>query len=267
MTNIMKQSVTLCLYLLFSFLAVELNATENLAYPEAARTHAGTTGAFLLPEIAPVTETAEPGHSRNTMVIELVSESGRQHDTKLLLEVCKKYGLSASNIYQWHNHAVIYGPVKNPYAIRKDLLARFKHDYVKIYHAPFYEFKRSKHCAGATTEKEWDNIILTASLVQDSTLQKEYLDYHATQFEEWPEVARGFCNASFQQLQLFKYGRQLMLIISIPKGASLEELDPKTAENNPRVDDWNNLMKKYQEGIPDAAPGETWVFLKPLSGR
>lgn len=55
-----------------------------------------------------------------------------------------------------------------------------------------------------------------------------------------------------------------MLIISIPKGESLDRLNPKTTENNPRVDDWNRIMKKYQEGIPGTRPGEIWVFLSPV---
>ena len=58
-----------------------------------------------------------------------------------------------------------------------------------------------------------------------------------------------------------------MLIISIPKGASLDELNAKTTENNPRVNDWNALMKKYQEGIKGTKPGETWVFLKQVDGK
>jgi L-rhamnose mutarotase len=101
--------------------------------------------------------------------------------------------------------------------------------------------------------------------VKDPKLQQEYLNYHATQFKKWPEVANGFCNADFQQLLVFKNGRQLLLVISIPKGKSLDELNPKTTENNPRVDEWNKLMAKYQEGIPGTKPGEVWVFFSPLT--
>jgi hypothetical protein len=77
---------------------------------------------------------------------------------------------------------------------------------------------------------QWDNIILTANLVADPKLQQEYLNYHATQFQKWPEVSNGFCNAQFQQLLVFKSGRQLMLIISIPKGESLDKLNPLTSK-------------------------------------
>ncbi|MNT93700.1 hypothetical protein D3C72_2352410 [compost metagenome] len=56
-----------------------------------------------------------------------------------------------------------------------------------------------------------------------------------------------------------------MLIISIPKGENLDKLNPKTTENNPRVEDWNAIMKKYQTGIEGAKPDETWIFLNKVS--
>ena len=127
----------------------------------------------------------------------------------------------------------------------------------------FYEFNRG-HCNDTSIAKEWDHILLTANLVPDPGKQKEYMDYHATQFEKWPEVSKGFCNASFQQLLLYRNGKQLMLVISIPKGESLDRLNPKTTENNQRVNDWNAIMKNYQEGIEGTKPGEAWVLLRKL---
>ena len=56
-----------------------------------------------------------------------------------------------------------------------------------------------------------------------------------------------------------------MLAISIPRGESLDKLNPKTTENNPRVDEWNKLMKKYQEGIEGTKKGEGWVLLKKVN--
>ena len=58
-----------------------------------------------------------------------------------------------------------------------------------------------------------------------------------------------------------------MLVISIPKGESLDRLNPLTTKNNPRVDDWNNMMKKYQEGIAGTKKGETWVFFKNVDEK
>ncbi|MEJ6981400.1 L-rhamnose mutarotase [Pedobacter sp. P351] len=221
---------------------------------------------YLLKDRLPVSADREINHSEKTKVLELIGASGTKHNINTLDQVVRKYGITRENIYQWNNHTVIYGAIENPEKIRKDLLVKFNDSYVKIYNTPFYEFSRKRNCPGSTTVKEWDNILLTANLVKDSLLQKEYLDYHATQFKQWPEVSKGFCNANFQQLQVFKNAGQLMLIISIPKGASLDQLNPKTSENNPRVNDWNNLMKKYQEGIEGTKAGETWVFLEKVKG-
>jgi hypothetical protein len=180
-----------------------------------------------------------------------------------LAQLCQKYQVPSSSIYRWQNHLVAYGPVTKIKAMQQHLGALYPGSTVQLYTTPFYKFDRQR-CATKTVAQQWDNVLLTANLVPDERKQREYLQYHATQFEKWPEVATGFCNASFQQLLVFRQGRQLMLVISIPHGASLEELNPRTTLNNPRVDDWNRLMEQYQQGLPGTKPGETWVFLKPV---
>ena len=138
---------------------------------------------------------------------------------------------------------------------------RFTEQKIKFFTKPFYHFNRKKHC-NEKSAAQWTNIIMTANLVADTQLQDEYMEYHRLQFEEWPEVSEGFCNARFQQVLLFRNGRQLMLVISIPAGESLDELNPKTTENNPRVDEWNSIMAVYQEGIENAPEGVVWIELK-----
>ena len=135
---------------------------------------------------------------------------------------------------------------------------------MKAYHDLFYQYSKEKHCTDKSVAKEWDHILLSTNLVADPKMQQEYLDYHATQFEKWPELSRGFCNADFQQLLIFRNGRQLVLVISIPKGESHDKLNPKTTENNPRVNEWNKLMGKYQEGLYGAGEGVKWVFLEKI---
>jgi hypothetical protein len=197
-----------------------------------------------------------------TSVVELIGTKPLATDK--LLALCRQNGVPTSSVYRWQNHLVAYGPAASIKKLQQPLKTAYQGATVKLYDAPFYQFDRQR-CTDKTTAKQWDNIVLTANLVKDEAKQREYLQYHATQFEKWPEVSNGFCNASFQQLLVFRQGRQLMLVISIPKGASLDELNPRTTQNNPRVDDWNALMKQYQEGIAGTKPGETWVFLQPVS--
>jgi hypothetical protein len=196
------------------------------------------------------------------VIIELVT-NGEAIDQQKLKEVLAQNKMNTGNIYQWQNHTVIFDKVQDASVVRGKIQNAFPTSKLKVYYDAFYEFNRS-HCSDTATAKEWDHILLTANLVDNPKLQKEYMDYHATQFEKWPEVSTGFCNANFQQLLVYRSGRQLMLVISIPKGESLDKLNPKTTENNPRVNDWNNRMGKYQEGIEGTKPGEKWVFLRKL---
>jgi len=147
------------------------------------------------------------------------------------------------DIKQWNNRVVVYANTNHPQQLKERIAKEYPADQIVLFEKPFYNFNR-KYCSDKTVAKKWDNIILSANLVKDPKMQQEYLNYHATQFQKWPEVSQGFCNADFQQLLVFKAGRQLMLIISIPKGESLDKLNPLTTKNNPRVNEWNNMMKK-----------------------
>jgi len=205
-----------------------------------------------------------PINEAHAEIIELVVKDGQTLEIVKLKKLLAQNNMDSTALYQWQNHVVYFGNVQDLGVMQGRIQNNFPEAEVRVYHDMFYEYAKTKHCTYKTVAKEWDHILLTANLVADEKLQKEYLDYHATQFEKWPEISKGFCNADFQQLLLFKNGRQLMLIISIPKGESLEKLNPKTTENNPKVDEWNNIMKKYQEGIKGTKSGETWVFLEQL---
>jgi L-rhamnose mutarotase len=199
--------------------------------------------------------------AKTKSIIELVDMDYR-FSTSTLTQFCRENKIEPSTVYQWQNHWVIYGK-QNTCELAKKIEKEFPKLKVNVYDAPFYDFNREK-MTGSKPAKEWTNIIMTANLVADTTLQHQYLEYHRTQFEKWPEVSKGFCHADFQQLLVFRNGRQLMLVISIPKGKTLDELNPKTIENNPRVTEWNKIMSKYQEGIEDAPKGTTWVIFSAL---
>lgn len=209
--------------------------------------------------------TEKPKTVLKPVIIEVILPKDETYNDQLLADIKwpDEYG-AETNV--WKNHITVYLMLPDTIGLMKYMKRAIhgKYNSVKVYADPFYNFKR-KMCKNTITSKEWTNILLTANLVADTKMQQKYLDYHKTQFQKWPEVSKGFCNASFQQLLVFKNGRQLMLLISIPKGKTLDELNPLTTKNNPRVNDWNKLMSKYQEGLPGTKKGETWVFLKPLS--
>ncbi len=197
------------------------------------------------------------------IVIELV-DLDYHFSTDDLTKFSSENQIHSQSIYQWQNHWVIFDKKINAKKIVAKLEEQFPRLKINVYEKPFYNFNRQQ-ITKEKPAKEWEHIIMTANLVPDTTLQNEYMQYHKTQFEKWPEISKGFCNADFQQLLVYRSGRQLMLVISIPKGKTLDELNPKTTENNPRVDEWNKIMAKYQEGTEDAPKGTTWVVFSPLN--
>ncbi|GAB4030509.1 L-rhamnose mutarotase [Spirosoma jeollabukense] len=203
-------------------------------------------------------------NKENPVIVELVVNTNQPIDLQKLKKVLIRTKVNPKSVYQWGNHYVIFDNVQDVSVLSGRLESAFPGTTIRTYYDLFYEFNRDR-CDDKSKASAWDHTILTANLVADPKRQNEYLDYHKTQFEKWPEVARGFCNANFQQLLLYRNGRQLMLVISVPKGESLDKLNPKTTENNPRVDEWNARMKNYQEGISGTKPGEVWVELKPVN--
>ncbi len=196
------------------------------------------------------------------VVIEIILDNDSLKDSVINL-----FKESPMELYEWKNHLVLFGFANDTVGISMLMSKTGVVSKIKKYNNPFYVFDKSLHCGYTYAAKPWKNYILTANLVNDTAKQQEYLTYHKTQFEVWPEVAQGFCNADFQQLLVYKTGRQLMLVISIPSDKTLDELNPKTIENNPRVIEWNSIMSKYQKGIEGTQPHETWVFFNKIEDK
>lgn len=206
-----------------------------------------------------------PVNSEHEELVELLADKEKLNLAQLR-NFLKENKVDPNSVYRWKNRYVIFDKIQDLSVFQSKLKKAFPQVTVRPYYDMYYQFDRSR-CEGKETAKELEHILLTANLVADPGKQKEYLNYHATQFEQWPEIAAGFCNADFQRLIMFRNGRQLMLVISIPKGKTLDELNPKTTENNPRVADWNKIMAQYQEGIEGTKKNEVWVFLKKVIGK
>lgn len=203
-------------------------------------------------------DVAQSVNTEHPELIELVTGKNKL-DIKRLKHFLLVHNVNPDNIYEWKNHYLIFDKIPDLTSFQSQLKKEFPDADVHPFYDLYYRFDRSR-CADTIAAKEWKHIILTCNLVADKSKQQAYLNYHATQFEKWPEVAQGFCNASFQQLLGFKRGRQIVIVISIPKEKTLDELNPRTIENNPRVVEWNKIMAQYQEGIEGAKNGEIWTF-------
>lgn len=207
----------------------------------------------------------QPINKEHEELVEIIVDRKSKLDEDRLKAFLKQNNVNPNSIYRWKNRYVIFDRIQDLSVFEGKLKKEFPQLTVRAYYHLYYHFDRSNCSEEVFSDKEKEHIILTANLVEDADKQQEYFHYHDVQFDEWPEVAKGFCNAQFEQLLCFTRDRQLMLVISIPKGKNLNELNPKTIENNPRVVEWNQIMAQYQESIEGAKDKEVWKFFKKLN--
>lgn len=92
-------------------------------------------------------------------------------------------------------------------------------------------------------------------LKDDPELIAEYERYHA---DVWPDILASIRDAGIEAMEIFRAGNRLFMIMEVSPGFSFEA---KAAADlsNPRVHEWEQLMWKFQQPLPFAAPGEKWV--------
>ena len=188
------------------------------------------------------------------------------HDAKKQLKLTEikdffaKQGADSSQVYRWKDYILLMTDDEIGKKISSAWVANYPAISYKLFNDLFYTFDRSN--CGTEKVKDIDFVLLTAQLVDDKSKQEAYFEAHKNQTKEWPEVAAGFCKAGFDEVLVYRNGRQLMLYISFPKGQDFKTIDQLTIRDNPRVMEWNKLMGTYQEGIPGTGVNETWIFYK-----
>ncbi len=109
--------------------------------------------------------------------------------------------------------------------------------------------------------RESEDKVFVVNIVPDSLKLKEYLHYHK---QVWPQVEAGFKKAGYKKIVLYRYGYLLVMKITVPAGADLEEMGKLSEASDPRCAEWNKLMNGYQQGVPGTSAGQTWVEMQPF---
>ncbi|MBL7796433.1 MAG: L-rhamnose mutarotase [Saprospiraceae bacterium] len=101
---------------------------------------------------------------------------------------------------------------------------------------------------------------LALDLKPDADLIAEYEAHHRA---VWPEVLDSIRNAGITQLEIFRTGNRLFMILEADEQFSFEKKAVLDAENA-RVQEWETLMWTYQQALPTAKPGQKWVLLERI---
>ncbi len=99
---------------------------------------------------------------------------------------------------------------------------------------------------------------LALDLIDDPILIAEYDAYHQN---VWPEVLASLKASGIVYMEIYRAGNRLFLILTAKEGFSLEKKAAMDAAN-PKVQEWENLMWKYQKALPVVKPGEKWTLME-----
>ncbi len=103
--------------------------------------------------------------------------------------------------------------------------------------------------------------VLTVNLKNDPAAIAAYRDHHR---RVWPEVIESLKHAGVRRLDIHLLGRRLVMIVELADGLDFKHVFASHQASNPRVAEWEQLMKSLQERSPDAAPDEWWAVMEPV---
>lgn len=101
---------------------------------------------------------------------------------------------------------------------------------------------------------------LALDLVNDDKLIAEYEAYHR---DVWPEIKKSILDAGILQMEIYRFGNRLFMIMEVNESFNFEAKGAADAAN-PKVQEWEELMWKYQQAIPGTRRGEKWVLMDKI---
>jgi L-rhamnose mutarotase len=102
-----------------------------------------------------------------------------------------------------------------------------------------------------------DRFCFTLDLKNDPALIAEYEAYHEN---VWPEILESIRNSGIKNMQIYRFSNRLFMIMDVNETFSFDKKVAADAGNE-KVQEWETLMWKYQQGVPGAKPGEKWVLM------
>jgi L-rhamnose mutarotase len=101
---------------------------------------------------------------------------------------------------------------------------------------------------------------LALDLKDDPGLIRQYEDYHR---EVWPEIIDSIKSAGITDLDIFRSGNRLFMIMETTDDFSFEKKGQMDASNE-KVQEWEKLMWTFQQALPWAKPGEKWIKMNQI---
>ncbi len=97
-------------------------------------------------------------------------------------------------------------------------------------------------------------------LVDDPQLIAEYERYHAS---VWPEIEKSILESGVERMEIYRFSNRLFMVMDVDDAFSFSK-KAEMDQENAKVQQWEELMWKYQQVVPGAKPGEKWVMMDKI---
>src|SRR5215471_8693997 len=101
---------------------------------------------------------------------------------------------------------------------------------------------------------------LTLDLKDDPKLIADYKRYHE---KIWPEITKSIKDSGIEDLEIYLLGTRMFMIMEVNDSFSFEAKG-KADKNNPKVQEWEQLMWTFQKPLPQAKAGEKWLLMERI---
>ena len=101
---------------------------------------------------------------------------------------------------------------------------------------------------------------LTLDLKNDPELIQEYEKIHK---EVWPEIIKSIKDSGIQNMEIYRYQNRLFMIMEVNDDFSFETKNEADKQNE-KVQQWEELMWKYQQPLPGSTVGEKWKLMDKI---
>ena len=101
---------------------------------------------------------------------------------------------------------------------------------------------------------------LALDLKNDEALIAEYEAYHR---DVWPAILESIRAAGIEQMEIHRVNNRLFMIMEVNDDFSFEKKAAVDASNE-KVQQWEELMWKYQQALPLSKPGEKWMLMQKI---
>lgn len=101
---------------------------------------------------------------------------------------------------------------------------------------------------------------LTLDLKNDAELIRQYEEHHK---KVWPEIISSIKESGIENMEIYRYETRLFMIMEVNDEFSFEKKQQADAYNA-KVQEWEELMWKYQQPLEGTAKGEKWKWMNKI---